>query len=351
MISYFCELCEYKTDRSHDMKVHLRCKKHLKNVGMNDNNELNELCLNDTIKFDLQEEEICEISQEEEKKPKKVHSCEFCKNSFSCYQNMWRHKKTCKQAGAIHKLQQENIDLKEQVILVTEKMDKLTNVIEKSLKFKNSTKLVTNSNPINININNSGNTLNANSTLTNISNVLKYVNQNYQQAKPLEALPPNEARKLLLAKQDKNHSVEEFMLYYYDKHLFDQFIGDVIVSVFKKEDSTEQQIWASDVERLSFIIRRVLEENEKLWMKDLKGVTITKYIVSPILTEVRLMIQEYHKKCVMEMNGNGKSLDDLEKMSNYAYNCIKLIRDINDKVIHDDILRYIIPKFQLQITN
>jgi hypothetical protein len=141
------------------------------------------------------------------------------------------------------------------------------------------------------------------------------------------------------------------MLYYYDKHLFDQFIGDVIVSVYKKEDPDEQQIWASDVERLSFIIRRVLEENERLWMKDLKGVTITKYIVTPILNEVRLMIQEYNKKCVAEMNNSDKSLDDLEKISNYAYNCIKLIRDINDKVIHDDVLRYIIPKFQLQIMN
>lgn len=342
------------------MKVHLRCKKHLKNVGINDNNELNEFCLNDTVRLECQEKEICKIFHEEEceKKPKKIHSCDFCKNSFSCYQNMWRHKKTCKFSGnniimsanEMHKLQQENNNLKEQVILVTEKMDKLTDVVEKYLKNKNSTKLVS-SNPINININNSGNTLNANSTLNNISNVLKYVNQNYHQAKPLEAIPPYEARKLLLAKQDKNHGVEEFMLYYYDKHLFDQFIGDVIVSVYKKEDPDEQQIWASDVERLSFIIRRVLEENEKLWMKDLKGITITKYIVTPILTEVKSMIQEYHKKCISEMNQNNKSLDDLEKMSNYAYNCIKLIRDINDKIIHDDILRYIIPKFQLQILN
>jgi len=333
------------------MKIHLKCKKHLKNVGNNSSHELNEICLNDTMIFNQCDKNKTDNSENSEnseniknkKKIKKNYSCEQCKNKFSCYQNMWRHKKTCKynenviiEANEIYKLQQENCVLKGQIKLVTEKMDKLTCAIEKSLKIGNitSAKFVKNYNPININI-----------------NVFKYVNQNYNSAKPLEVLPPNEARKLLLAKQDKNHSVEEFMLYYYDKHLFDQFIGDVIVNVYKKENPDEQQIWASDVERLSFIIRRVLEENEKLWIKDLKGITLTKYIITPILNEVKLIIQDYHKKCVIEMNNKFKSLDELEKISNYAYNCIKLIRDINDKIVHDNILRYIIPQFQLQLIN
>jgi hypothetical protein len=239
----------------------------------------------------------------------------------------------------------------EEMTELTQKVEKLTTVVEKSLTEKKPSKK-TKIAPVTININNNDNSINNTTNLTDnsiktISNVMKYINQTYNLAEPLTMLPSAEAKKMLENTRTKKYSAEDFIVYYYDKHLFDQFIGDVILRVYKKVNPDEQQIWASDVERLSFIIRRALEEGGRLWMKDVQGVTITQYIINPILSEVKEMIKHHNTNCIAEMHSGYKSLDDLEKLSNAVYNCAKILRDIDDKVLQEDILRYIIPKFQL----
>jgi hypothetical protein len=72
---------------------------------------------------------------------------------------------------------------------------------------------------------------------------IKYINQNYINARPLQMLQPTNAKKLLLAQASDNHSVEEFMVYYYDKCLFDKFIGEIIKDEYKQENPENQQFW------------------------------------------------------------------------------------------------------------
>lgn len=369
---YFCELCNFKTERSYDMKVHKLCTKHLKNVGLATKQNLNEENLDNGEKnihmfvercsaYNTNNHIKCDDTEEKqehtkEKKPMKIYSCPHCQNILSCGKSLWRHKKTCKfngnnNDGKIVVSANEFNELKkkfEEMSGLTQKVEKLTSVVEKSLtQQKKPTKIKIKEAPLTININSNNTTNNMDNSVKNISNVMKYINQTYNLAEPLTMLPPSEAKKMLENTKTKKYSAEDFIVYYYDKHLFDQFIGDVILRVYKKANPDEQQIWASDVERLSFIIRRALEEGGRLWMKDVQGVTITQYIIDPILGEVKSMIKEHNQNCIEAMHSGYKSLDELEKLSNAVYNCAKILRDIDDKVLEEDILRYIIPKFQV----
>lgn len=168
---------------------------------------------------------------------------------------------------------------------------------------------------------------NLNLMFDNMSNTIKFLNQNYNQ-----------------------------VLYYYNC-LFDKFVGDLVINVYKKENIQEQQIWSFHAKEghSLFIINISLDNNKTIWIPDLNCQLTLKQIIFPFLDEIRCMMEKYLKKCLSEISGI-KINDETdfvyaEKIYCNFHNCIKLIRDINDKVIHDDILRYIIPKFQLQIMN
>jgi hypothetical protein len=379
-MNYSCELCNYKTDRAYDMKVHLRCTKHLKRecITSKENNGLmkydhitQNVChtdkvISETGNIPIIEEDIC---KETEKKPAKIYKCQFCKLILSCSSSLSKHKKRCKfnKENNNDKIVLSVEEFNNLKCYMTEKMDekmdkivdKLLNVIETKQSVKQET--IQPFTPVNINVMNASmNTdmstnLNMSNTnivnTSNISNVMKYVNQNYTKAEPLEMLESVQAKKLVTDKTTKDHKVEEFLIYYYDKRSFAMFIGDIIVNAYKKDNPEEQQIWASDVERLTFIIRRALKENELLWMKDLKGVTITKYLIIPILNEVYIIIDEYLEHCSTIMKAKDTSFDDMDKYYKYSVICKKILSDIGNKLFHDPILKYIISKFQLYSDN
>jgi hypothetical protein len=236
---------------------------------------------------------------------------------------------------------------------LVEKVEKLTNIVNKT----------NNVQPININMtnnttNNNGNTLNApilNTTNTintmNMMSAVKYINQNYQSAQPLEILDSSQAKNLLTAKTTKDHRVEEFMIYHYNKKLFDYFIGEIIKSEYKKDDPKIQQFWATDCSRLSFVVRQAIEKSDKIWINDKKGILLKKYVITPILSEVKLMIDKYYKYCKKQIKENGDylSLDAIEKLIDYSITCEKISSDIYNEILHDVVLKYITPYFQLEI--
>jgi hypothetical protein len=247
----------------------------------------------------------------------------------------------CKSLFDEHKLTQENmIKLTESNNKLTETVEELKTIIQSSLK---TPSIIT---PPPININMTDNSINT----TNMSNVVKYVNQNYINAQPLEMLQSNQAKNLLMAQNTKTHSVEELMIYYYDKHTLDKFIGKIIKSEYKKEDPETQQFWATDVSRLSFLVRRVMKENDKIWINDKKGIMIKKYIITPILIEVKAMIDKYEKYCKyrIEVEGFTMPLDELEKVGNNSIICEALSSELGGETIHDLVLKYITPCFQLE---
>jgi len=76
------------------------------------------------------------------------------------------------------------------------------------------------------------------------------------------------------------------------KYKLHEFLDDIIIRAYKKEDPSEQRFWVSSVANLTFIVRQIL--NKKLeWKKDMNGTVIIKNIINPILKKVLSMLQEY----------------------------------------------------------
>lgn len=368
-MEYTCELCNFKTARAYDLKVHNQTVKHKRNVGIielekqtneknnkfqkNDKKIIN--VLPDSLPLshhDIINQNISENIDDltgnnqiivNEKKPKKVYLCKYCNKTFNQYQGMWSHVKICKCKSLFdeHKLTQENmIKLTESNNKLTETVEELKTMIQSSLK----THTIVTPPPININM--TDNSINT----TNMSNVVKYVNQNYINAQPLEMLQSLQAKNLLMAQTTKEHSVEELMIYYYDKHTLDKFIGKIIKNEYRKNNPEIQQFWATDVSRLSFLVRRVMKENDKIWVNDKKGILVKKYVIIPILVEVKEMIDKYEKYCKhkLETECMTMKMDDLEKLGNSSISCEALSSDLGGETIHDLVLKYITPCFQLE---
>jgi hypothetical protein len=99
--------------------------------------------------------------------------------------------------------------------------------------------------------------------------------------------------------------------------------------------------------KLTFIVRQILNK-ENVWLKDMNGVCITKHIIDPILKEIKKMLQKYIKLCE---NHDGKSFEKIEKEQTNGMRAIEIIKEINEKELHKQILKYIAPHFQLEHKN
>jgi len=73
-------------------------------------------------------------------------------------------------------------------------------------------------------------------------------------------------------------------------------LGDIIIKNYKKDDMGQQNIWCSDINRFTYFIRTVLnEENDEetdasegsdvkeIWYQDKGGVEVSKYVIKPLL--------------------------------------------------------------------
>lgn len=356
---YMCELCDYETDRAYDLKVHNLTKKHLKKSGLieyekhknqkNINDKNIDKSLDSLISVDQEETKIIvpvisknkEETQIEKKPNKKIYVCKFCNKTFNHCQGRWSHEKICKCKNLPNNTKQmsEIAELKQTV-------EELTNIIKSNIKTPIQT-------PININMTtNNTNSNNNNSINTmNMLSAIKYINQNYLNTQPLQMLEPTNAKTLLLKQASDNHSVEEFMVYYYDKCLFDKFIGEIIKDEYIQKNPEDQQFWTTDVSRLSFVVRRVMQENESKWIKEPEGKMLKKYIISPILMEVKNMIDEYNIYCKEKIYAQRKTLKllEMEKLGDATMTCKKISSDIGNQLFDEPVLKYIAPYFKLEL--
>lgn len=121
----------------------------------------------------------------------------------------------------------------------------------------------------------------------------------------------------------------------------------IIRCEYKRENPQEQQFWTTDVSRLAFLVRRAMEKNENKWIKEPEGKTIKKCIISPILTEAKIMIDEYCVYCNKEMHVGKHTLSfcDMEKLYDSSITCDKISSDIGNHLFDEPILVYIAPYF------
>jgi hypothetical protein len=253
---------------------------------------------------------------------------------------LWKHRQKCDGTNEI-------AEMKDKIVSLENTVSKLTTLLEQQKCLPN------NSNLTNTNSNNLTNTNSNNTTLTNntqkIINVYNYVSSNFNEAQPIRMLEKQDIDKLLTVDQNIKHTIEELLIFNQSKYNLDKFLGEIIINAYKKEDPEEQQFWASNVQKLTFIVRQILNKREKTWLHDKKGTCLTKYIVDPILKEIKKLLQRYVKE--NSENIQKSTFEEMEKIQNNGMIAVNIIYEINEKELHKKILKYIAPHFQLEQTN
>lgn len=344
-----CKICDYYSDRPHDLTRHYVSKKHIITEYKHIHND--KLDIDEDINTHSGNSESTNDITDIIKMPY-VCICEYgCKNR----QTLWRHKKVCdvaieyELAENIKKPKKKKTSIKNLIVDMKNSQTEIQ-ILKSELELLKSQSLAKNSNNT-ISNNNSNNTniFNDNKTI----NVFTYVNSNYLDVEPLKPLEQKQLKKMLTIDSKKNggHCFCDFVVFHYEKHLLHEYLGDIIIDAYLKKDPEEQQFWSSDVARLSFIVRRVLDQDDQIWLTDKKGTYIEKTIISPLLDELKLIMQNYKNKCKEKMETVEISTKDIEKFTNAGFTLSKVNLDIDLKQLHPKILTYITPHFQLRIKN
>jgi hypothetical protein len=341
-----CKICDYSSVRSTDLKRHEQTKKHIFKMC-----NTNSLIINNVDAVVIDENIETDDTTITNKVEKKQYVCD-CKKIFKHRQGLFVHRKTCTYIV-------NNIDLydnsKEQNIKLLNNNDTLAIALETITELKNSVdsmkaELCQLKNAGQIINNNTNNNTNSNNTTNNnykTINVYTYVNSNYDQVEPLKLLKQKDIAKLLILDNtySSKHSIEDVLVHEHDKHILNQFIGDIIVKEYKKVDPKDQKIWSSDASRLTFIVRTIISKN-KVWNKDKGGVHINDFIITPILEEVKDMINEFNNECNKKIR---LPKSDFNTLSDKISTSLKIIYEITTKKLHKSILNYIAPHFQLEV--
>jgi hypothetical protein len=122
--------------------------------------------------------------------------------------------------------------------------------------------------------------------------------------------------------------IVERLLHIYDSKDFANYITNIVVKAYKKDDPAEQTFWAFDVLRLIYIVRSTIDKKDE-WVYDKKGLIIKELIIDPLLDEVYNIITKY--KRYME----DKYLHSLIKEENDYYMSKVLIINVANKLIND----------------
>jgi len=310
---FICDFCNYKTENKSNFNRHIKSKKHVKIVSSINKSNFPQIS---SISGGKWRKKTTNQKNDDEKM-----RCKYCGRKFSRNDNLQRHFGICK----IKKKQDDELKIKMLIIeekdkIIIEEKDKMINVLEKELKF-------------NKNI-----SIGAGMIMTK---TLKYLESRYPDAPVLEKI------NLLSIEGIENeiNFVENLIIYQKRKTLAIQ-LGDIIYEQYKKDDTTEQSIWSSDVSRMNYLIREIIDKNIG-WNSDKKGIKIRNLIVEPLLQKISELITNY----IMWKSNHILSGHTEEAIESVEFLSIanEIFMNIRDNILEKEIMKYITPKFQIEI--
>ena len=306
MKKFNCNCCSYSTDTPFCYKKHLTTQKH------KEKSDGETLQFSNTAHIKTIESSNIAI--------KNVYKCTYCNQQMASAANLSRHDKSCLSKKNI------SIELQKQIIALNEKLD----VQNKLLADKDAT-----INMLKSMVNNAG------SLVKSSMSTMNYVIKNYNEAPAIEYFKDYS---LLHNEQDDDDFIATLVEEHKNNTLH-SYIGQFIVKYYKKNNPKDQSIWNSDTNRLTYVIRELLNNNKIDWQVDKKGIKITQFIINPIIEYVEKFVRGFID--TMRINTKISSAKICENNMHKIKNANDLVKDIEDKKLADDILRYIAPHFYL----
>lgn len=125
-----------------------------------------------------------------------------------------------------------------------------------------------------------------------------------------------------------------------------KFLGDFIVSVYKKDDIQSQSVFSTDSARMNYMIKELLFDKTSNWILDKRGVKTSEYLISPVIEHTKKLIEEYSDS--LTNNTNNLTSRELEHIIYAKRELIDLINDIDDGRLADRVNRYISPLLKME---
>jgi hypothetical protein len=332
-MKYICNECNYETcDKSH-FDRHKNTKKHVQNA-QNMTKQIYKIIGKPKVNQKLTGSKPKIVATSTEK------SCKLCGNIFSCKQSLSRHiNHRCKlktNEPVVKKLEIMIDTLEKQNQTLGKQNEKLMNIVEKQT-----------------------NTAENNSeTIKKSINVLSFVTKQYPNAPPIEELEYDKFNKitkcLMYDRKNKKkikRPLEEIILFHFKNDDLCKVLGKAIVEEYKKDDPEDQSMWASDVSRLTFIVKNAIGKNKKSkWISDKNGVHFTELIIKPMFEIIKEKMREYIKNGgLKESEIRDEDIDNITiRLANMQL-AGELIRLINLNKYDGKVLKYVAPYFNLII--
>jgi len=143
---------------------------------------------------------------------------------------------------------------------------------------------------------------------------------------------------------DDDFKLVESLIYYHRFKRLHEYIGDTIVALYRKHDPETQSIWNSDTQRLSYIIRTLVDDDIE-WKRDNGGKKVLKVVINPILEYIEKKIKGY----ILELPEDKYHPKKFNEMILDAHKLSRELKDIKD--LGRSILGYITPFFHFNNNN
>jgi len=199
------------------------------------------------------------------RKISKSTTCEHCAYIFSRSDALKRHYTRCKEKKTrlleLEKLKKENEELQE-IKKENKELKEVNRDIIKTNKYAMST--------------------------------FSYLAERFVDA-PVLNMVDNEDFDTIMYKDhntDNDFSLVESLIYYHRYRRLHEYIGDTIVALYKKDNPATQAIWNSDAQRLSYIIRTIVDDDPE-WKRDNGGKKVLKLVINPILDHIDKKLNHY----------------------------------------------------------
>ena len=314
-MKFTCNFCNYSTDVKFCYEKHLNTKKHIEKI--NENPKI-------SSKY---HETIIDLIPENEFK------CVFCNNIYTNSGNLSRHKTTCLEKKTLIDEFKMQLLLKDEIL---KQKDETLKQMDETLKRADETIFILKSEVVHLKaiVNNTGSIIK-----TSVS-AMAYVIKNYKDAPALESIKDYAA---IHYEQDNTTFVEN-LIYEHNNNKLHIYISDFIIKTYKTDDPAKQSLWNSDTSRLTYLIREIITNNKVDWKVDKKGIKTTKFIIEPILKYIDDQIRNYVESYEIDHKVSAK---EAERQMMKLKSGMEIIKNIETKVLSEEILKYITPYFYL----
>lgn len=312
MYTYLCKECNYTTSKQANYKRHLTSKKHTKKVSMNTHGYVTPpKILSES--YEMESNKNCKSISDNDNL-----ICTFCKQTFTRSDNLKRHLKRCNDNEQA-KLKDINKELENENKILKIQVQHYSSEKKHYVKENDYYKQLV---------------MEAGTIVKKSMSTLSYAMNNYENAPDIKTITLDD----IIKHEPDNIKLAEYILSAYKRKTLPQYLGDIIINLYKKTNPKKQSLWNTDDSRYTYILKELLGDTSN-WIIDKKGVKTTKYIINPLVVHVRKLLEDYNKATdLSDLKSNKEKMDILIENSRAL---LDLVNDIDNKILEKDILKYI----------